>query len=232
MGFLSKALGVSESKPKLLAPQLEPEAKEFQEELFPTLERGLRGEGLTPDIDRATKADILRRTGEEFIDTRRTLESGISRFVPRADVKVSSFLRQSLKRQFARQKESIGREFEFRGFEDKETAQNLAFGAVGTERRVATDILSATNQSILRRSLSPSFGTELAGGLGGAAGIALAGGFGQQGGANTFSPSNTRFGQSLSPGFTGSQYASNFSSADFANPSPGGAIGFSQGFSR
>ena len=172
MGFLSKIFGVSESKPKLLAPQLEPEAKEFQAELFPTLERGLRGEGLTPGIDVETKSDILRRTGEEFIGTRRGLESDITRAIPRADVGVKSFLRKSLKRQFARQKESIGREFEFRGFEDKGIAQNLAFGAVGTERKVATDILSSTNESILRRSLSPTFESELAGGLGGAAGIA------------------------------------------------------------
>lgn len=214
MGFLSKILGVSESKPKLLAPQLEPEAKEFQEELFPTLERGLRGEGLTPDIDKATRADILRRTGEEFVSTRRGLESDITRSIQSADVGVSSFLRESLKRQFARQKESIGREFEFRGFEDKETAQNLAFGAVGTERKVATDILSATNESILRRSLSPSFGTELAGGLGGAAGIYAAGGFGRG-----------------TPATTGSN-VSNFSSAQegFAG-TQGGAIGFSRNFS-
>ena len=232
MGFLSKILGVSESKPKLLAPQLEPEAKEFQEELFPTLGRGLEGGGLTPDIDEATRGDILRRTGEEFVSTRRGLESDITRAIPRADVKVSSFLREALKRQFARQKESIGREFEFRGFEDKEIAQNLAFGAVGGERKVATDILSATNESILRRSLSPTFESELAGGLGGAAGIAAAGAFKNPGGANTFSQSNVRFGQSLDPGFTGSQYLSNFSSADFANPSPGGPIGFSQGFSK
>lgn len=213
MGFLSKILGVSESKPKLLAPQLEPEAKEFQAELFPTLERGLRGEGLTPDIDEATKSDILRRTGEEFVSTRRGLESDINRAIPRADVGVRSFLREALKRQFARQKESIGREFEFRGFEDKEIAQNLAFGAVGGERKVATDILSATNESILRRSLSPSFGTELASGLGGAAGIALAGGFGQR-----------------TPATTGSNI-SNFSSAQGFAGTQGGAIGFSRNFS-
>lgn len=215
MGFLSKILGVSESKPKLLAPQLEPEAKEFQAELFPKLERGLRGEGLTPGIDAATEADIRRRTGEEFVETRQGLESAINRFVPRADVGVRSFLRESLKRQFARQKESIGREFEFRGFEDKEIAQNLAFGAVAGERKVATDILSATNESILRRSLSPTFESELAGGLGGATGIAAAGAFRNPGGANTFSQSN----------------ASNFSSAEGYAGTQGGAVGFSRNFS-
>ena len=214
MRFHSKVFGVSESKPKLLAPQLEPEAKEFQEELFPTLERGLRGAGLSPESDEATRRDILRRTGEEFVSTRRGLESDINRAIPRADVGVRSFLRKSLKRQFARQKESIGREFEFRGFEDKERAQNLAFGAVGTERKVATDILSATNESILRRSLSPTFESELAGGLGGAAGIAAAGGFKNPGGANTFSQSN----------------ASNFSSAQDYAGTQGGAVGFAQRF--
>ena len=97
MGFLSGLFGGS-SKPKLLAPQLEPEAAEFQEELFPRIEGGLRGEGLTPNITAETEGDILRRTGKEFISSRRELESGINRAIPRADVGVRSFLRKSLKR--------------------------------------------------------------------------------------------------------------------------------------
>lgn len=203
MGFLSNIFGGSK-KPKLLAPQLEPEAKEFQTELFPVLERGLRGGGLTPEIDKETRLNMLRGLGEEFKGTRRGLESSINRAIPRADVKVRSFLKKALDAQFARQRESIGREFEFRGFEDKERATDLAFGAVGTERRVATDILSATNQSILRRATGPSFGSELAGGLGGAAGILAAGGFGKQ--PSNFSGANPNVGVTGSPGVTSSFY--------------------------
>jgi len=217
MGFLSKLLGADSSKPKLLAPQLEPEAKEFQAELFPRIEQGLRGEGLTPGITAETESGILRRTGEEFVSTRRNLESGINRAIPRADVGVRSFLRSSLKRQFARQKEGINREFEFSGFEDKGIAQGLAFNAVGGERRVATDILNATNQSILRRSQSPSFSSELAGGVGSAAGIALASGFNKG-----FTPSNVNpnTGVTGSPGVTSS----------FAGQPATGSVGFFQQF--
>jgi hypothetical protein len=218
MGFLSKIFGVSESKPKLRAPELEPEAAEFQKELFPVLERGLRGEGLTPGIDEATRDDLLRSLGEEFTGARRTVESQINRTIPRADVGVRSFLTESLKRQFARRRQSIERGFEFRGFEDKEIAQNLAIGAVGGERKVATDILNATNQSILRRSLSPTFGSELAGGVGGAAGIALAGGLfkgtSQTGGLDPGIPVTG------SPGVTGTA---------FSRPTPG-QVGFFQQF--
>lgn len=179
MGFLAKAFGVKSSKPKLLAPQLEPEAEEFQAELYPRLTTGLQGGGLTPEIDAATRKRMFGELETGFPETRRDLGSFISRTIPRADIKVRSFLKQSLSAQFARQKESIGREFEFRGFEDIGRAQNLAFGAVGGERGIAMDIAESTNLSILRRSLSPDFESELFGGLGSAAGISLAGGFGE-----------------------------------------------------
>ena len=228
MGFLAKAFGVKSSKPKLLAPQLEPEAKEFQAELYPRLTSGLQGRGLTPDIDAATRQRMFGELETAFPETRRDLGSFISRTIPRADIGVRGFLKKSLAAQFARQKESIGRDFEFKGFEDLGRAQNLAFGAVDEERRVAGDIAGATNLSILRRSLSPDFESALAGGLGGAAGIGLAGGFGQTGGANTMTGSNVRYSQSLDPRFTGSSYFSNFSSADFTTPSP---IRYAEGFS-
>ena len=166
---------------RYIEPQFTPEAKESLSALYPAITGGLEGRGLTPEIDAATQRRMFGDLETEFPEARRDLGSFIGRTIPRADIKVRSFLKQSLSAQFARQKESIGREFEFKGFEDIGQAQNLAFGALGGERRVAMDIAGATNLSILRRSLSPDFESELFGGLGSAAGISLAGGFGETG---------------------------------------------------
>lgn len=206
MGFIRDVFGGGGGgQPQLLAPELEPEAKEFQAELYPRITRGLRGEGLTPEIDEATRRRQLGALEEEFPTTRRALESFVNRTIPRGDIKVRSFLKKSLEAQFARQRESIEREGEFRGFEDVERSQNLAFGAVGAERGIAGDIASMTNQSILRRAQDPTFGTELFGGLGTAAGFAL-------GGRNRQPGVMGQVGQTGQP--------SNFSSAGYDVPSP------------
>lgn len=157
------------------APQLDPRGEEFQAELYPRITSGLRGLGITPGIDFDTQKELLRTTGEEFRESRRGLESFANRAIPRADIKVREFLKKSLDAQFARKKESIGREFEDRGFEDKSLAQSLAFDALAGEKRMGTAITSAFNQSTRRRAQAPDFSSELFGGLGGAAGISLAG---------------------------------------------------------
>ena len=182
-----------------VAPQFTPEARESLDVLYPAITGGLQGRGLTPDIDRATREGMLRSLTEEFPETRRQLGSQITRTIPRADVGVRGFLKESLNRQFARQKESIGREFEFRGFEDIGTSQNLAFGALASEKGIASNYADILNQSTMRRQNAPTFGSELAGGLGTAAGF-LAGsrGFGGAGGADPF-PSNLSSGDYKPP---------------------------------
>ncbi len=210
---------------KLVAPQFTPESKEALDVLYPAIEGGLRGEGLTPDIDTATRQRMFSELETAFPETRRDLGSFISRTIPRADIGVRGFLKKSLAAQFARQKESIGREFEFKGFEDIGQARNLAFGALASEKGIASNFADIMNQSATRRADAPTFGSKLAGGFGTAAGIALAG----RGGANTMTGSNVRFSQSLDPRFTGSNYSSNFSSADFTTPAP---IGYAEGFSN
>lgn len=198
---------------RYIAPSFTPEAKEAQQALYPTIERGLAGGGLTPGIDEAARTDMLRRLGTGFTETRRDLGSFISRTIPRADVGVRSFLKKSLDAQFAREKESIGREFEFRGFEDIEPSQNLAFGALSSEKGVASNRADILNQSTMRRAGSPDFGSQLASGLGKAAGIYLAG-----------------RGRSFPP--------SNLSGVDFIPPSPfdieipSGPLGYARGVSR
>ena len=166
------------------APKLDPRGKEFQAELYPRITSGLQGAGITPEINEATRQKLLRTTGEEFLESSKGLESFMNRAIPRGDVKVRQYLKNALMSQYARQKESIGREFEFRGFEDKSLAQSLAFDALAGEKRIGAAITSQFNQSALRRSMAPDYQSELFGGLGSAAGITLAGPIGY---ANQFS---------------------------------------------
>ena len=179
--LLSKGGGGTKQPP---APKLDPRGEEFQAELYPRITSGLQGFGITPEIDEATRQKLLRTTGEEFLESSKGLESFMNRAIPRGDVKVRQYLKNALMSQYARQKESIGREFEFKGFEDKSLAQSLAFDALAGEKRIGAAITSQFNQSALRRSMAPDYQSELFGGLGSAAGISLAGPIGY---ANQFS---------------------------------------------
>ena len=151
------------------------EAEQARDQLLPAISGGLRGESLTPGLDVRTRGDLLGAARQEFGESSRFLQSSINRAIPRGDIKVRQFLKQSLSRQFARQKESIGREFAFRGAEDLPTAQNLAFGTLSSELGVATTGANIANQSALRRANAPDFTSELAGGIGRAAGLFLGG---------------------------------------------------------
>jgi hypothetical protein len=166
------------------APKLDPRGEEFQAELYPRITSGLQGAGITPEIDATTRRKLLATTGEEFLESSKGLESFMNRAIPRSDVKVRQYMKTALMSQYARQKESIGREFEFKGLEDKSLAQSLAFDALSGEKRMGAAITSQFNQSALRRGTAPDYQSELFGGLGSAAGIALAGPIGY---ANQFS---------------------------------------------
>lgn len=155
---------------------LDTKAQEFQSELFARIERGLRGQGLDPNLQAQSIRDMIAATTEEFHATQRDLPGMLARTIPKADVGVRSFVRKSVDAAFARSKEGIRDEFAGRKFEEKGIAQNLAFQAVATERGVGSQITDLFNQSGLRRAMAPSFGSELAGGIGGTAGI-LAGGY-------------------------------------------------------
>ncbi len=155
---------------------LDTRTQEFQSELFTRIESGLRGKGLNPDLQARSIRDMIAAVTKEFHATQRDLTGMLARTIPKADVGVRSFIRESVDAAFARSKEGIRDEFTGRKFEEKGIAQNLAFSAVANEKGVGSQIADMFNQSQLRRSQAPTFGSELAGGIGGTAGI-LAGGY-------------------------------------------------------
>ena len=185
MGFLDDIgldLFSEDSPPGLQAPQLDPRAQEFQDELFPIIERGLRGEGLFPRITQKTIDDLLTSTRKSFLEGQRDLPGRLARFVPRADTKVRDFIRSSVDAGFFSQNQDIKDEFaNVKDFE-KQEATGLAFGSLAGEKQIAGTIANLFNASLIRRSQSPTFGSELAGGAGGAAGTFL----GNQGDTNNF----------------------------------------------
>lgn len=150
-------------------------AQELQDISFPRIESGLRGEGLTSEIRGQSIRDMLAATREEYLETQRELPGVLTRTIPKADVGVRDFIRKSIGASFARTQQGIKESDIGKSFEERGIAQNLAFGALSTEKGIANRITEMFNQNMLERSQSPTFESELFGGLGGALGTLIGG---------------------------------------------------------
>ena len=224
MGFLGKIFGEENKAPDAPpAPILDPRAQEFQDITFPQIGRGLQGGGLFSELRGKSIRDMLAATTEEFHETQRALPGMLARTIPKADFAVRDFISKSIGAQFARTKQGIREEDVGADFEEKNVAQNLAFGALGTEKRTAGQIATMFNQTMLARSFSPTFESALFGGLGGAAGT-LAGSRPQS--TPTPGASAPQFGVASVFSPAGGSYLS----SQWLNPNDP-AISYSRGFS-
>lgn len=156
-------------------PQLDPRGKEFQQELYGGLSRAMAGGELIPGLAGETERARLGAVQKGYTESQYDLPGNLARFAQKSDVKVRQFVRESLDAQLARTQAGIREETAMQRFEDKPMAQSMAFDATAAERGMSTSITSMYNQSIARQAQAPGFGSELYGGLGGAAGIMLAG---------------------------------------------------------
>ncbi|MHC4365861.1 MAG: hypothetical protein ACYSTJ_10370 [Planctomycetota bacterium] len=240
MGFLSKAFGFDVDTPKSPPrPELDPRALEFQQELYPSIQSGLEGRGLTPTVTARSIRDLLAATGKAGAEYQADLPEMLARSIPKADEKVREFIRQSIDADLASQQEAIRDAAVGSRFDDRQRATSLAFGALGQEKQIAGQITNAFNASMQRRAYAPDFESALLGGLGGAAGTIAAGptptrtpqgddlsGFGYSAtGQSTFGG-----GSIFDPGGQPGQGAVNIQN-QWLQPSFGGAQGYANQFS-
>lgn len=209
MGFLAEAFGYDTEMPKRPpTPQLDPRAAEFQQELYPAIESGLAGKGMTATTGARSLRDLLASLKTSYLNFQEELPSFMARTVQREDEGVREFLRKSAESEYARQAQGARDDYAMQNFADIDTATQAAFGALGTEKKLAGGITNAYNETMMRRAFAPDFESELWGGIGGAAGTVL-------GGWKSKTPEQTQppmqYGDDFSPA---QSYASNFSTAD------------------
>ncbi len=172
-GFgISSVFGGKKKKSKAPPPpSLSKQGKEFQETLFSQIEAGLAGKGLTQAVTGKAKADILREIKKQKETSLANLPSQLNRVIRKEDVDVREFARENVGRIAARATEATERAFEFIPFEEQQEAIGLASQSLSSERRVAANITSQFNEFALAGANAPTFESELAGGLGSAAGL-------------------------------------------------------------
>jgi len=180
MGFLSDTtvLGFmkgKKSKSKMLPAITDPTALKFQSELYPAIESGLSGQGLTPQLTARSIRDTLADLDTSRGETQKDTESMLWRSAQRADTDVKGAVRTKQTGDYARTKQDIGKFFEMQDFTDIGTSRDMASNALGSETRVGTQLTGIANESALRRSSSPTFLSEFSGGMGGMMGILAAG---------------------------------------------------------
>lgn len=179
------------------APSLDERGQEFQDELFPIISRGLAGQSLTPALNARSLRGILGTLKEGFTSAQGELTSQLNRFIPREDVRVREQAQKDLGRSFANRVQGVKESFARIGEREIPEAQAMAFDALMNEKRIATNITSQFNLSQQRQATSPTFGSELAGGIGSGLGFALGGAGG------SLSPQNAAFRRGSSFGLEG-----------------------------
>lgn len=174
MGFLAETFGYGDDMPKRPpVPQFDPRAEEFQGQLYPAITSGLQGKGLTPEVNARSLRDTLASLKDSYLDFQGQLPGFIARNIQREDVGVQDFLRQSSEAEYGRQWEGAQNDFAMQNFADIDAATQAAFGALGSEKKLAGGITSAYNESMYRREFAPDFDTGLMSGAGGAAGTVM-----------------------------------------------------------
>lgn len=175
MGVLDFLSGGSNGPEVPLSPQLDPRGEEFQSELYPIIQRGLAGEGLSPSLTARSLRSILGTLKTGYTTAKGELASQLNRLIPREDVRVREQAQTDLARSYAGRVHGVKGAFARIGEQEIPEAQAMAFDNLMSEKRIATDITSQFNLSGARRDAAPTYGSELAGGIGSGLGYALAG---------------------------------------------------------
>lgn len=174
MGFFSSLFGGGggggggyTAPPK---PQLSEMGKWSQKALYGDVERALAGGGLLP----SGYPQIRKAYGKAYQKAQPELEGWLRRTVPKEDVKVRGFARGMLSREYYGGLQELKEAEEVKPYEEQEQAIGLGLSLLGQEKGISADITQMYNQYLTQQAGMPTFGGELAGGLGGAAGWATA----------------------------------------------------------
>jgi hypothetical protein len=154
-------------------PKLSAMGRWAQGALYGDIERGLAGQGLTPDLGAGfgrLRGDWLKSYGQ----TRMEFEGQLNRMIPRGDTKVRGYLRRGLRRGYLGGLDELRREELGARYDEQQEALAMGQSALAQEKRMATDITQIYNQqqqaNLMNRARFGTFGMNLASGIGGMAG--------------------------------------------------------------
>jgi cytochrome c1 len=146
-------------------------AKQARQTLYPILESGMAGTGLTtPELMANRKAAANTGLTAAFDTTRADTTSALSRVLKPGDSGVESYILRGLDKEKTNAQNSVRQGFKAETLADKDTAMGLTAATVGNEMRMGISGMQAYNQSVQTNAQNEqqfgTFGTNLMGGLG------------------------------------------------------------------
>ena len=184
-------LGLSGSKlfggddEEMLPPGwLPPKYRPYQEDLYETLQAGLKGEGMFGAERGAAYAQGLGAMQREMPRLRQDWQSWVNRHIQKADVDARKFFEAAPARMQARTEYDLWKAIKGPQVAENERlgALGVSLGMLGQERGIASQRASMEYQSAFDQMMSPTFMSELMGGAGSAGGWTIG-----MGGAEGFS---------------------------------------------
>lgn len=161
-------------KPKLPPmPSLGPLGEEFRDIVYPRVESALAGQGFDPRLRGTNLASTMMSLDRRWREMKADLPGETRRMAPAGDSKVRDFRAGQLDRDYYRTRHQLQSDAEDIPIRERSAAIGQGLDLVAGERQIGATIASQYTQWLSGEAGAPTFGSQLAGGLGGAAGMYL-----------------------------------------------------------
>lgn len=142
-----------------------------RETLYPQVTEGLEGRGFgTPQLTALRSSSLYRGLEETFKTAKGEFESQTARTLDPRDVRLKSYLSNTLQREYVTKKDEIARGIRAEKVSDIDLSQAMAGEFLASERRMAIGgaemYNQALQQNIINQQRIGTFGSNLASGIG------------------------------------------------------------------
>ena len=168
LGIYGATKKSKKSRPVL--PGLSAYGRKAQDQAYQGITQAFSGMGATPGVTSRYKFDMQNALTKGYQEVMGGLSGELDRQVSAKDTKVRRTMMAKIDQYYRRRLRNIDEMDIVQNFQDKQQAIGTGMSAIAQERRMATAVGGIDYQSQLRQMQSPTYQTQFAQGLGGAAG--------------------------------------------------------------
>ena len=174
IGAYSSNKASKDAQSAMKQPQMSARGKWAQENLYNTIQRGIKGEGMIPSSQMGWGQRRLAYT-KGFKEAMPELESQMGRFVQSGDVKVKEYARGTMAQTQDRLMTGLDEEEKMSPYLQQQEAMQLGYQALAGEKRMGLSLTQMGNEAAMRQAQMPTFAGEFGYGVGRAGGWMSAG---------------------------------------------------------
>lgn len=145
--------------------------KYARETLYPMVRRGLKGKGFgTSQVSNLRTASLSEGLDKSYQQVKGETESGYNQYLDPKDIRVRSFMSNTLNREYITKKDDLKRMDRQEKVADTDLSMGMANSYLAGEKRMSMDTSGMYNQALQQNTMNAqqfgTFGTNVASGIG------------------------------------------------------------------